>query len=266
MTDLSKFQEFIDVVRKLRAPDGCPWDKEQTHDTLRQYLIEEAYELVEAIEENDDELIKEELGDVLLQVILHSVIAEETTRFSIEDVLTKISEKMIRRHPHVFGDVEANTPEQVLKNWDQIKKAEKAQKPQKETGNSLLNSVPKHLPALMRTEKLQKRAARHGFDWPDVSGALNKLKEEIAEMEDAIKNNHSENIKEEVGDLIFSVVNVARKLDIQAEDALQQTNKKFIKRFNYIEEKIESFNKQMKDCSLEELDKFWEEAKQKGFF
>jgi tetrapyrrole methylase family protein / MazG family protein len=263
MKTLENFEELVKVVKKLRSPEGCPWDREQTHESIRHYLVEETYELIEAIEEKDSNLIQEELGDILLHVVMHSAIAEENASFRLEDVIKQISEKMIRRHPHVFGDVEVSSVEDVWKNWDAIKKEEKKSE-DKAKSTTLLNAIPKHLPALLRAERLQKRASRSGFDWADVSGAWQKINEELSEINDAIEKQDSQKIHEEIGDLLFAVVNVARKLDIHAEEALQDGNKKFFNRFTYVEKETIKNNSTLENSTLEELDVLWNEAKAKG--
>ncbi|MDD5456066.1 MAG: nucleoside triphosphate pyrophosphohydrolase [Candidatus Margulisbacteria bacterium] len=258
---LLKYQELTDIVKKLLSPEGCPWDREQTHETLKNYLIEEAYEFVEAVEENDYLKMEEELGDLLFHVVIHSVIAEQNNKFSLQSVAEKISQKMIRRHPHVFGDGKVSSVDEVWKNWDSIKRKEKKEKSDNNKAESMLHNVPKNLPALLRAEKIQKRVARVGFDWADVSKVWNKVHEELQELKDAVKEDSKEHIREEVGDLLFSVVNLCRKLDIDPEDALQHSNKKFISRFSYLENKFIEKKKDISESSLEEMDFLWNEAK-----
>ncbi|RFU62650.1 bifunctional methyltransferase/pyrophosphohydrolase YabN [Peribacillus glennii] len=259
-----EFSKLREIIAELRGPNGCPWDKKQTHASLKPYLIEEAYELIDAIDEQDDEAMIGELGDVLLQVMLHSQIAEDEGMFSVDDVIEGISAKMVRRHPHVFGDVHVSGTEDVLKNWQEIKATEKSGNESKE--KSLLDEVGKSLPSLVRGHELQKRAARVGFDWTDVTGALEKVKEEVAELEIELKMEHNiEKIKNELGDLFFALVNVARFNGIQAEEAMHATNRKFYNRFTYIENRVKQSGKSFKDFSLEQLDQFWEEAKTKGY-
>jgi len=251
-TDESAVKRLADIITILRAPGGCPWDREQTHDTLKKPMIEEAYEVVEAIENNDDANLREELGDVLLQVIFHSDIANCEGRFSLADVANEECEKMIRRHPHVFGELENNlSSKQVLSNWEDIKKQEKKNESQTDS----MNKIPRGLPALYRADKVQAKAKKVGFDWETVDGALDKVHEERAEVIESISEGNQEEIKKEVGDLLFAAVNVARMLDVDPEEALNGTTAKFISRFSYVE-------KYMKEgMSLEELDKLWEEAK-----
>ncbi|MEG6617176.1 nucleoside triphosphate pyrophosphohydrolase [Peptococcaceae bacterium 1198_IL3148] len=246
---------LVDVMAKLRADDGCPWDKEQTHDTLRQYLVEETYEVMEALDTKDKYKICDELGDLLLQIVFHAQIAAEEQRFTINDVINAITQKMIRRHPHVFGDTKVQNSDEVLVNWDKIKSMERGhQQGQK----SLLANIPKGLPALNRATKLQARAARVGFDWPDYQGALEKVVEETNELRGAIQGGNYNEIYDELGDLLFAVVNVGRLLDIDAEGALTKTNNKFTNRFQYIENQAGA---QLSEMSLAEMDRLWDEAK-----
>src|SRR5690554_2444902 len=228
---------LVDVMARLRGPDGCPWDKEQDHLSLRPYMIEEAYEAVDAIEAGDTDRIVEELGDVLLQVVFHSQIAAEAGRFTIEDVIRAISDKMIRRHPHVFGNVSAPDSETVLRHWEQIKKDEAASQHSKngDAPASLLDGISINLPALTRAEKIQARAARVGFEWPDVHGALKKVSEEWQEVEEARREGDADRLHQEWGDLLFSLVNVARYLNIDSETALRDAANKFQRRFHHIE-------------------------------
>jgi len=260
---MTQFERLVDIMRKLRAPDGCPWDREQTHQTLKPYLIEEACEVLDAIDANDDRALAEELGDVLLQVVFHAQVASEDDRFTVEDVARAISEKLERRHPHVFGDVKADTPEAVLKNWDDIKKEEKADKGEDQVG--LLDDVPRHLPALMRAEVLQKKAARVGFDWKEVKEVADKTREEVTEFIETVEQQDSEErVTEELGDLLFSIVNVARFVGLSPEEALSRTNRKFIERFRYIEKKLASSGSSPAEATLEEMDALWDEAKNGG--
>lgn len=249
-----------DIIAILRVE--CPWDKKQTHETLRSCMIEEAYEVVEAININNDENLEEELGDVILQVVFHSNLAEESGKFNLTDVINKECEKMIRRHPHVFLDKNANNGvnsiDKVLEKWENIKAAEK-----KETSaTGRMDSVPKALPALTRATKIQKRAAEVGFDWDDISGALNKIKEETDEVIEASKENSAaDHVAEELGDLLFSVVNAARFLKVDPEEALNSATRKFIRRFSYVEQQSLACGKQLENMSLEEMDELWDEAK-----
>lgn len=248
-----KFEDFVELVSILRKE--CPWDRKQTHHSIKDNLIEEAYEAVEAIdEENYDELSKE-LGDLLLHVVFHSTMAAETESFTIEDVIYRISEKLIRRHPHVFDDVEVEDEKGVATNWESIKL--------KEGKESILEGVPKHLPGLIRAQRMQEKAGNVGFDWAEWQLAWEKLNEEIDEWRDSVNHQSRENQREEFGDLLFSMVNVGRLLDLNAEDSLRMANKKFNDRFRYIEKKLAERGKSVTDSNLEEMDKLWEEAKTK---
>lgn len=253
------FRELNDIIAKLRGENGCPWDKEQTHKTLKSCLIEESYEVVEAIDMENDEMLEEELGDVLLQVVMHCQIAKEQGYFDILDVIEGISNKMIHRHPHVFGQLEVKNQEEVLVNWDKIKNKEQGN----ESYTDTLKHVAKSLPSLIRASKVQKKAAKVGFDWEDVNPALEKVSEELIEVKDAIKEDNKIKIMEEIGDLIFSAVNVSRLLDIDPEDAVHYTIEKFIKRFEFIEKNALLKNKRIKDMSLKEMDDLWEQSKKK---
>ena len=254
-----KFDDLVQIVKILRAPGGCPWDREQTHKSIRSNFIEETYEAIEAIDTEDTELLKEELGDVLLQVALHSEIESEKNSFNIDDVCDGICKKLIIRHPHVFGNVNADTTEQVLKNWDAIKMRTKSQKSQTQA----MENISKALPSLMRSSKIQQKAAKVGFDWQDVNGALEKLDEECTELKEAIKNNDVENQKEELGDVLFSVVNVARFLNIDSEHALYDACDKFTNRFSKVEALAKERDIDMKTASIQTLDSLWEEVKNK---
>ena len=225
------FEDLLQIMKMLRAPGGCPWDREQTHKSIRQNFIEETYEVIEAIDTEDKELLKEELGDVLLQVVFHSEMESEVGSFDINDVCDGICKKLIVRHPHIFADVKADTTDEVLSNWDKIKMQTKSQK----TQSDAMDSVSKSLPSLMRSEKLQKKAAKVGFDWPDVSGALQKVEEETQELKKAIEDGDKKGMEEELGDLLFSVVNVSRFLKVDSEEALYHACDKFTNRFRMVE-------------------------------
>jgi tetrapyrrole methylase family protein/MazG family protein len=248
------FSDLVAIMDKLRSRDGCPWDKEQTHESLKRYLVEESYEVIEAIDDKDMDALYDELGDVLLQVVFHAKIASQCGEFDISDVTTAICGKMISRHTHIFGEAVADTPEAVLKNWDQIKKAEKGQQTQAE----VLRNVPKSMPALMRSEKVQSKAARSGMDFPGIAEAVSKLREEIAEVEQSLGG---PDITEECGDLLFSAVNVARLAGVEPETALQKAADKFISRFEAAESCAQERNIDMKTCSADELDEIWNIAK-----
>jgi tetrapyrrole methylase family protein / MazG family protein len=253
-----KFTSLRHIIAELRGPNGCPWDKEQTHHSLKRYLIEECYELIEAIEEEDIDHMIEELGDVLLQVVLHAQIGEDEGMFSIDDVIKDISDKMVRRHPHVFGETVVKDTGEVLSNWDDIKRKEK----NSSTKDSILDSVATALPALSKAYHLQKKAAKVGFDWSTIEEIWEKVKEELREFEEEI-GPHSDNrlLMKEFGDLLFALVNVGRHYNIEPEEALISTNKKFYDRFHYIEKKAAETQKELQHMSLEEMDKYWDEAK-----
>lgn len=251
------FQDLLDIIETLRNPGGCPWDREQTHESLKSALLEECYEVIDAIENEDEDALIEELGDVLLQVVFHASIGKEDGYFDIMDVIGGISNKMVNRHPHVFGNEEANTSEQVLVNWDEIKKEEKGIK----TLTEEMQNIAKSLPATTRAYKVQKKAKKVGFDWDDVNCAMDKVKEELNEIKEVYNCEDKSIIEGEVGDLLFACINVARFLEVDGELALDKTIKKFIKRFSYIENEAIKNNKNLKDMTLEEMDKLWEEAK-----
>lgn len=257
---MSQFHTLIEIMARLRSSGGCPWDREQTHQSLKPYLIEETYEVIDALESGTDADIAEELGDLMLQVVFHAQIAKEEGRFTIEDVVMAISEKLIRRHPHVFGDVKASTSEQVLVNWQKIKIQEKSKQSQK---TSILSGVPRHLPALHRAQQLQEKAARAGFDWENISDVANKVQEEVQEFLSAYQNENREHCVEEFGDLLFALVNLARFLNINPEEALTQCNNKFQKRFSYIESELQKQGKTPPESTLSEMDALWEQAKTK---
>ncbi|MDZ5474323.1 nucleoside triphosphate pyrophosphohydrolase [Bacillus sp. 31A1R] len=255
-----EFSKFREIIAELRGPNGCPWDKEQTHKSLKKYLIEEAYELIEAIDKEDIDHMIEELGDVLLQIVLHAQIGEDEGYFTIDEVIQNVSEKMVRRHPHVFGQVHAETAEDVTRNWEEIKKEEKGEKVE-----TILDGIGTHLPNLMRAYEIQKRAKKVGFDWEHVDHAWEKVTEEINEFKSELEDEgKSESITKEFGDILFAIVNIARFYNINPEEALFGTNQKFINRFSYIEEKVKESGKNFENFNLEELDRFWEEAKEKG--
>jgi tetrapyrrole methylase family protein / MazG family protein len=262
-----KFDELIAVMARLRAPGGCPWDREQTYASLSQYLIEECYETFDAIQEanqtGDTTNLREELGDVLLQVVFHSTIAIEKGDFTIDEVVSGVTEKLILRHPHVFGEKELATAKDVLDNWDELKKnQQKASGKVEKLQNSILDDVPVHFPALLEGQKLTKKAAKVKFDWENTDQIFDKLTEETNELKSAIAQN--DNIEEELGDLLFVVLNLARKLDIDAETALKRTNRKFRQRFGYIEKTLKSNGKNLEDSNLAEMDALWNEAKKTG--
>jgi tetrapyrrole methylase family protein / MazG family protein len=241
-----------EIVAKLRAPDGCPWDREQTHATLKSHLLEECYELIDAIDDQDDEALLEELGDVLLQVVLHAQMATEEGRFDFDQIADRIADKLVLRHPHVFGENKLSTSDSVLRQWEAIKRSEKQDR------KSIIDGIPRTLPALAKAQKVQKKAARAGFDWPEAGDVLAKIREEISEMEVA---KDTDELSEELGDLLFSIVNFARKRSLDAEDLLQTATEKFTRRFRAIETLAAEKDIQLSALSLSELDRLWDEAK-----
>jgi tetrapyrrole methylase family protein/MazG family protein len=252
-----EFTKLREVIATLRGPGGCPWDQKQTHQSLKKYFIEEVYEVLEAIDNEDDDHLIEELGDVLLQIMLHSQIGEDEGYFSVRDVIKVVTEKMIRRHPHVFGQVTVTDADEVVTNWDEIKRQEKGEDQER----SILSSIPKGLPALLEATKLQKKAAKVGFDWEDAAPMWMKLQEEIGEFMLEVKAQDLDKMQKELGDILFVAVNLARFYNIDAEEALLSTNRKFAKRFRYIEKAAHAQGKELTSMTLEELDEKWEEAK-----
>lgn len=251
------FYDLVEIMKILRSPDGCPWDRVQTHESIRADFIEETYEAIEAIDTKDTALLREELGDVMLQVVFHSTIEEENGGFDINDVCDEVCKKLIIRHPHVFADTIADTPDEVLKNWDIIKMQTKSQKSQSE----VLGSVSKALPALMYSQKIQKKAAKVGFDFEKTEDALSKVSEELAELKTAIDNNDAENMSEELGDLLFSVVNVARFIKVDSEKALYDATLKFTDRFGKVEALCVDKGIDMTTAPMSVLDSLWDEVK-----
>ncbi len=247
--------DLEEIVRLLRAPGGCPWDREQTHESIRRNFIEEAYEVAEAIDEGSADHLREELGDVLLQVLFHTRIEEEAGVFSLNDVADTVSKKLIFRHPHVFGDVEVGGSDEVLVNWEELKRREKGQA----THADALDSVARSLPAMWRAEKIQAKARKAGFDWPSVEGAMDKLEEELHELHTAIRE--GSNTQEELGDLLFAAVNVARFLALDPEEALHQASDKFTQRFGKVEEAAAAQGRAMGEMSLAQLDELWDTVK-----
>lgn len=257
------FDELVAIMTRLRAPGGCPWDREQTYESLAPYLLEEAFESFDAIQDaaaGKPENLREELGDLLLQIIFHSQIAEERGDFTIEDVCAAITRKMILRHPHVFGDVKLDTANDVLNNWDELKRAEREiTKKNEKAKDSILDDVPLAFPALIEANKLTKKAAKVGFDWEDAEQIFDKLDEETKELKSAISTN--ENVEEEIGDLLFTVVNLARKFDVEPETALKKTNRKFRQRFKFIEAELKKRSVKLEEATLDEMDALWNKAK-----
>lgn len=241
-------------MARLRAPDGCPWDREQTHRSLRQHLIEESYEALDAIEAGNHDALREELGDVLLQVVFHAQVASEAGRFDFEDVARAIADKLVRRHPHVFGKGKAHTSADVLRQWEQIKKDEKRR-------TSILTQLPRSLPALLKAEKVQHKVARVGFDWKHVRDVVAKVDEELRELKAALAAGDRRQFEEELGDLLFAVVNLARFERLQAEELLQRAIRKFTRRFRRVERAVQRQGRKLEECTLEELDALWDKAK-----
>ncbi|MBT2735284.1 nucleoside triphosphate pyrophosphohydrolase [Bacillus sp. ISL-7] len=258
---LKNFSKLREIIAELRSPTGCPWDREQTHESLKKYLIEETYEVIDAINHEDIDHLIEELGDVLLQVMLHAQIGEDDGYFSIDDIIEGLSAKMIRRHPHVFGNGQADNAEEVVRNWQEIKKLEKGEVPA-----SLLEGVSMALPNLLRAYELQKKAAKVGFDWQEITPALEKVKEELEEFVNELDGTDEgmARAKGEFGDLLFAFVNVARFLKIHPEEALFETNEKFTRRFQFVEEKVKGSGRTFEEHTLEQLDLYWDEAKLLG--
>ena len=252
--DLADFIRIIDV---LRSPGGCPWDIKQTHESLKRNAVEEALEVCDAIDEGSTEHLREELGDLLMQVIFHASIEKEKGGFDLDDVSDEAVKKLVHRHPHVFADTKADTPEEVLANWDAIKRADRGQK----SVASAMDGIPKGLPGLMRSEKIQNKAAKLGFDWPNVTGALDKLREEVGELQEGIDANDLENIKEELGDVLFSAVNVARFYKLDSEEIMRAACEKFIRRFRFMEEKAAERGLELTELSLGQQEEIYQQAR-----
>ena len=255
-SQLSPFDQLCDIVAKLRAPDGCPWDREQTNETLLPGLIEEAYEVVGAVRARNDQNLREELGDLILLAVMHSQIAEEDGRFNISAVLEEVTAKLIRRHPHVFGSSGVRDTDGVVKQWEAIKREEK-----NEAGNHYLGDLPAALPALMRAQKAQKKAARVNFDWIELSDVVAKVDEELAEAKEAIASQSPSAMADEIGDLLFAVVNLTRKSKLDAETVLQAATDKFVSRFNLVEDELGRLGKKLGEVGLDELDEIWNAVK-----
>src|SRR3954449_8970348 len=250
------FDELVQLMQTLRGPNGCPWDRKQTLPSLKPFVIEESYEVVDAIDRADRAGLAEELGDFLLQAVFIAEITREEGSFDIYDAVTAIHDKLVRRHPHVFGDVEANDAEQVLVNWEKLKNEER-----KAENKSVLAGVPQSLPALLKASRLTEKAARVGFDWRRTDDVFDKLSEEIAEVREAIDSGDQSNVHEELGDLLFTIANIARKLEVNAEEALQSTNRKFSRRFESMEKKVHGSGRNIDQLTLEEMDALWDKAK-----
>ncbi|MEE9239842.1 MAG: nucleoside triphosphate pyrophosphohydrolase [bacterium] len=256
------FEKALDVMARLRAPDGCPWDRDQDHHTLKPYLIEEAYEVIEAIDSGDPAKLREELGDLLLQVIFHCQLARERGLFDASEVAEALADKIVTRHPHVFGDNKADSTDEVLRNWEISKRNERAALNKKsEDASSILDGVPSALPSLQRAQRLQGKAARVGFDWPDANGAAKKLEEEWRELKEAVARGDSKAQEREMGDFLFATVNYARKLGINSEESTRSCVERFTERFRHIEASLRTQGLSPEQVSLEELDRLWDEAK-----
>jgi len=250
----NQFEELVNIVSRLRAPDGCPWDREQTNHTLLPYFVEEVYEAIESIDDGDWDLVKEELGDILLHIVFQASIAEDEKNFQIIDSLDNINKKLINRHPHVFGDAKAEAAFHAKQNWEAEKHKEKGRE-------SRLDGVPNSLPSLIRAQRLQQKASYAGFDWEKIEQVWGKVNEEIIELKEAEISGNNQHREEEMGDLLFAIVNLSRHLNISSEDALRKTNQKFIRRFKKVEEGIKAKGKKLNEASLEEMDSIWNEAK-----
>src|SRR5215813_4950397 len=264
-----RFERLVEIMTTLRGPNGCPWDKQQDFNSLKPMLVEEVYEVLEAVENNDSGGLSEELGDLLLHVVFHAQLGKETGQFDIDTVIGKISDKLVRRHPHVFGSETASTPEEVIKNWEAIKAQEKAEKLKNRTPEqrSLLEGIPSKLPAIHEAHQISSRAARVGFDWPDVNGIFDKLQEEVRELKEVISSSGSEEkrdrLEDEIGDMLFVIVNIARYLKIDSESALKRANRKFKSRFQFMESQLAKQGRTLDTTSLTEMESLWQKAKSK---
>jgi MazG family protein len=258
-----RFEELVALIARLRAPGGCPWDREQTHQSVKPMTIEEAYEVAEAIDEADDHALAGELGDLALQVVFHAQIAADEGRFTVSDVLRHVAEKMVRRHPHVFGQETADTPEQVLRNWEKVKEAERTER--HGAPASMLDGVSRGLPAVMEAFQMGTKVGRVGFDWPDAAAVLEKLDEEVGELKEALQagGSGSPAVAEELGDLLFVAVNLGRVLGVDPESALKAANRKFRRRFRHVEDRLRESGRGPGDSTLQEMDALWEEAKRR---
>jgi MazG family protein len=262
-----RFEKLVEIMATLRGPNGCPWDKQQDFNSLKPMLVEEVYEVLEAIENKDLDGLAEELGDLLLHVVFHARLGQEAGQFDINTVVDKISDKLVRRHPHVFANESVSTAEEVIKNWEAIKAEEKAQKLQNRTPErrSLLEGIPSKLPAIHEAHQISSRAARVGFDWPDIDGIFEKLQEEVHELKDVISSGGDETrrdrLEDEIGDMLFVIVNIARYLKIDSESALKRANRKFKTRFRYMENELARQGKNLEQTSLEEMEALWQKAK-----
>ena len=256
------FRDLVELIARLRAPGGCPWDREQTHRSLKPMMIEEAYEVLEAIDEGGDRHLAGELGDLLLQVVFHAQIATEESRFTVSDVIQAVSDKMVRRHPHVFGGESASTSGEVLRNWEALKRAEQTQRGE-DAATSMLDSVSTRLPAVMEAYQMATKASRVGLDWPDAAAVLDKVDEEVAELREALRAGDTRAASAEVGDLLFAVVNLGRLAGEDPESALKAANRKFRRRFRHVEDRLRERGRSPAESNLEEMESLWAEAKQR---
>jgi len=259
-----KFAELVNIMARLRAPGGCPWDRKQSFDTIKSYLLEESYEVMDAIDQRDWKGLEEELGDLLLQPVFLAEMAAEEKRFTIAESLDAINQKLVRRHPHVFGNAEAETAEDVKLRWDEIKQQEKDGRGQEHGAGSLLEGVPRNLPALVEAEKIGQKAAGVGFEWPNIGGVIEKLEEEVRELATAREGARQTEIEHEIGDLLFTLVNLARFLKVDPEQALRKTNARFRRRFGYVEERVKESGGSLKETPLERMEALWQEGKARG--
>lgn len=258
MTAGKQFQQLLEIMARLRSPDGCPWDREQTFDSIKPYTLQETYEVLDAIDRRDWPGLSEELGDFLLQAAFYAQMASEAGLFSMEDCLTAINEKLVRRHPHVFGTVDAHTADEVKQNWDAIKATEKKDR----SSQPLLDSIPRAQPALVESLQISSKAAKSGFEWPDINGVLEKMTEELQELAEARETASIDKVEHEIGDLLFTLVNVARFLKIDPEQALRKTNLRFRKRFGHVEQSLRAQGKTLEAASLDEMEALWQQAKE----
>ena len=252
---IKEFVALVEIIAKLRGPDGCPWDKKQTHASLKEFLLAETYEVLEALDQQDAQMLRQELGDLLLQIILHARIAEDNHEFNLEEVIRNINTKLIRRHPHIFADIKVNSVEEVVHNWEEIKKGERSPEV------SILGTVPRQMPALAYSKEIQRRAAETGFDWENIDGVIEKLSEEVKEFK------QSENLKQkndEFGDIFFTLVNIARRMGIDPEASLRQANRKFFERFSFMEKLCRERGLTLGQLSFDQQNALWDEAKKKG--
>lgn len=250
------FDDLVKLMTRLRSAEGCPWDREQTLATLKPFIIEESYEVVDAIDQDDRKALLEELGDFLLQAVFVAEITREEGSFDVYDSVTAIHDKLVRRHPHVFGDVEAGDAEQVLVNWEKLKSDER-----KAENKSVLSGVPQSMPALLKAARLTEKAARVGFDWRQTEDVFHKLDEETAELRQAVASGNTAHVEEELGDLLFTIANIARKVSVSPEEALQSTNRKFMRRFQWMESRVHESGRNIDQLELEEMDELWNQAK-----